>query len=216
MRIIFAVAATAFLSFAAICAPPQASAQTYGPDGSWQTSCRYPRMTGNTFSAECSASNGQWRRSYIEMPSCPGGLVGNNNGNLFCEGGGGRYEGNLPGGSWLRGCNSPHMSGATVHANCSTGSGSYQRSAFDMRNCPTWALGNNNGNLFCEGSRNFQGDLPGGSWQNSCNAPRKHGSVFTASCNVAHGGQRTTSIDLHGCPSRVVGNNDGVLYCERY
>jgi hypothetical protein len=174
-------------------------------------------MNGNVLTAQCTSTGGQWIRSSINLSSCPGQLLGNNNGRLFCEGGGfGGNWGNLPAGSWRRSCTNARMSGDVVMAGCNTGHGLRQTS-FHMRNCPGWALGNNNGNLFCEsGNSGFFGGFPGGSWQNSCRAPSMQGNVLTATCSSTSGGWRTSRISMGSCPSRAVGNNNGFLFCERW
>ena len=186
------------------------------PAGSWQASCRAPSVNGAIFTAQCQANNGAYRGSSINLNQCPGRLVGNNNGRLFCEGGG--NVGNLPGGTWRQSCQNGSMRGNIVYASCSTGSG-YRQTSFAMQNCPGWALGNSNGQLFCESGGNGggwhrPGHFPGGSWVNSCGNASLNGHIFSAQCSTGNG-YRATTIDLRSCPSRLVGNRNGFLFCER-
>lgn len=138
----------------------------------------------------------------------------------------------VPGGSWQNSCQNGYVRGNVLIARCRADSGSYQRTRFNLDNCPGGQLGNSNGRLFCEsnrGTRNnrYRGNghrgnwqrgsyagLPAGSWQGSCNNGRMNGSVLTASCSTGHG-YRTTSLDVQQCRSRSVGNNNGTLFCER-
>jgi hypothetical protein len=212
MRILFA-SVTTFVLVAAICGTPLA-AQGQWPSGSWQSSCRSANVNGPTFSAQCQTGGGGWQRSSINLNQCPGRLVGNNNGRLFCEGGGGNI-GDLPAGSWRNSCRNARMNGDVVHANCNTGSG-YSATWFAMRQCPSWALGNRNGSLFCEGNAPGIGAtvMPGGSWQNSCRNPRWERGFFVADCNAGNGAYRRTAINVNQCPRRLVGNRNGSFFCE--
>ncbi|HUA09336.1 MAG TPA: CVNH domain-containing protein [Candidatus Acidoferrales bacterium] len=214
----YAIAATLTLALVFFGFEPAQAQRAGWPQGSWQASCRAASLNGAIFSAQCTAANGAWRSSSIDLNRCPGRLVGNNNGMLFCEGGQPDYGRNLPGGSWRQSCRNATMTGNVVYAACSAGSG-YRNTSFAMRNCPGWALGNSNGNLFCE-SGNSGGDwgrpghFPGGSWVNSCGNARISGTVFYAQCSTGNG-YRATQIDLRSCPSRTVGNRNGFLFCER-
>ena len=218
MRIAFAVFATLAVALFGFSNPARAQYGGNLPAGSWQASCRGASVNGRSFSAQCQTTSGGWRFSSIDLAGCPGRLVGNNNGQLFCEGGRPDYGGGLPGGSWRNSCQNARMNGNVVYASCSTGSG-YRQTSFAMRNCPGWALGNSNGSLFCEsggsgGGWNRPGHFPGGSWVNSCGNASMSGHVFSAQCSTGSG-YRATSIDMRSCPSRLVGNRNGFLFCER-
>jgi CVNH domain len=187
------------------------------PAGSWQTSCRNGRAAGHQFIAECPNNQSRWVNSSLFMPNCPSRLVGNNNGQLFCEGGGsnpGWRPGNLPGGSWRTSCKDMRMNGWVVHASCTNNQSAWRAASFNMNNCPGWALGNRDGNLFCEAGDTGFGRLPGGSWQNSCRAPNMNGHFFSAQCSANGGGYRRSQIDMRNCPRRLVGNRNGQLFCE--
>jgi hypothetical protein len=198
----------------ALCGVP-AGAQGSWPAGSWQGSCRSASVTGQTFSAECATRSGTWNRSSIDLAQCPSRLVGNNNGQLFCEGGGGRYTGQLPGGSWRNSCSGGRMRGTTFIAECNTGSAT-QHTEYDMRNCPQWVIANRNGLLFCEanGGGYGPGSMPGGSWQNSCNTPKWRRPILTAQCKDRNGLFIPASINVNQCPQRLVANRNGTLTCQ--
>jgi hypothetical protein len=218
MRIGLAMFVALALAFFGFERPAQAQRANW-PAGSWQASCRSANVNGQIFSAQCQSDNGTWRTSTLNLSQCPGRLVGNRNGQLFCEGGGGGINiGMMPGGSWSASCRNGRMNGDTLIASCNTGRG-FRQASYSMRNCPGWALGNNNGNLFCEsggggGNWNRPGHFPGGSWQNSCGNARLQGHIFSAQCSTGSG-YRATTFDLRACPSRLLGNRNGFLFCER-
>ncbi len=217
MRVFLSILAVAALVLFGFSKPAQAQWQSGWPAGSWQFSCRNARLTGPNFFAQCTANNGAWVGSSINLNQCPSRQVGNSNGRLFCEGGRPGFGTNLPGGSWRQSCQNASMSGNVVRAACSTGRG-FAQTSFNMRNCPGWALGNSNGRLFCENAGSGPGwgqpgHFPGGSWVNSCGNASLNGNVFRAMCST---GQRyvPTTIDLRSCRSRLVGNRNGRLFCE--
>jgi hypothetical protein len=218
MRIALTTLAIAALVFFGYAKPAQAqwNASTW-PTGSWQASCRNANVSGRRFSAQCTATNGRWVFSSIDLNQCPSRQVGNSNGQLFCEGGRPGFGGNLPGGSWRQSCQNASMIGNVVHASCNTGRG-LMRTSFAMQNCPGWALGNSNGRLFCESGGSGPGwaqpgHFPGGSWVQSCGNASISGNVFRAMCSTGQG-YRSTTIDLRSCRSRLVGNRNGMLFCE--
>jgi hypothetical protein len=55
------------------------------PPGSYQQSCRNETMSGSTLTATCTAANGQWVTSYLDVSQCRStDDVGNDNGQLRC------------------------------------------------------------------------------------------------------------------------------------
>jgi hypothetical protein len=55
------------------------------PPGSYQGSCRNEAMNGSTLTATCTAANGQWVTSYLDVSQCRStDDVGNVNGQLRC------------------------------------------------------------------------------------------------------------------------------------
>lgn len=66
---------------------------------------------------------------------------------------------------------------------------------------------------FGDGNDSGFGRLPGGSWSQSCRAPRMSGSVLSAQCNDGRK-WRDTSINVRQCPSGQLGNQFGRLICQ--
>lgn len=57
-------------------------------------------------------------------------------------------------------------------------------------------------------------DLPGGSWQGSCQNAFVRGNVLIASCRANNGSYQRTRFDLGNCRGGQLGNNNGRLFCE--
>jgi hypothetical protein len=129
--------------------------------------------------------------------------------------------GNWPGGSWQASCRHARVNGDRFSAQCTATNGAWVHSSISMSSCPGGQFGNSNGQLFCESANSYSNDagygrwhhLPRGSWVQSCDNASISGSMFTAECSTGQG-YRTSSIDMHSCPSRQVGNRNGFLFCE--
>ena len=81
-------AALALVSVFLVATGAGANAQ-YLPSGSYQASCRNISMTGNVLSASCTDPQGNYRWSRINVRSCAGGGIANQNGHLRCGSSGG-------------------------------------------------------------------------------------------------------------------------------
>jgi hypothetical protein len=55
------------------------------PGGSWQNSCTNARMNGNTLTASCTVSAGNYVTSSINVGRCPRRVVANRYGYLACD-----------------------------------------------------------------------------------------------------------------------------------
>jgi CVNH domain len=126
---------------------------------------------------------------------------------------------NWPGGSWVASCRNAQLHGDQFSAQCTATNGAWTFSSISMQGCPGRQVGNNNGRLFCESGQTGPGwdrmrHFPGGSWVSSCDNPSMGGHMFTAQCSTGQG-YRVSSIDMRSCPSRRVGNRNGVLFCEQ-
>jgi hypothetical protein len=55
---------------------------------------------------------------------------------------------------------------------------------------------------------------PGGTWMESCGGQSMNGAIFSAVCKTQDGPSKQSSINLNRCPTRTVGNNNGMLFCE--
>ena len=78
-------------------------------------------------------------------------------------------------------------------------------------------MANNNGNLVCEsggGSGGSGGQLPGGSWDQSCRNGSMQNGMLYAQCQRTDGSRRDSSIDPRSCNGGRVANNNGNLVCE--
>lgn len=63
------------------------------------------------------------------------------------------------------------------------------------------------------GGGDFRG-LPDGSWRESCRYPQSRGSYLSAECRTSYDRWVQASINVNGCRSGRIGNNDGRLVCE--
>ena len=59
------------------------------PNGSYKNSCRNIRVDGKQLKAQCERKNGSWKNSSLKYKKCKGD-ISNDNGNLSCDGGGGK------------------------------------------------------------------------------------------------------------------------------
>ena len=82
MKVILGLFAGAMLAVASASAHAQAA-----PPGSYRESCRDIRMQGPTMTALCRRANGRGEQlTALDVAHCVGD-IGNNNGNLACNGG---------------------------------------------------------------------------------------------------------------------------------
>ena len=133
-----------------VCGPGGYGISNSMPRGTWRASCRDARKDSGTLYARCDTGSGSWRDTSLDLDDCPSRIIDNSRGNLVCRSGG-AYGFTLPQGSWRTTCRNGSMDGPVVFAECNNGSGSWQSTSFDLRNCPSRALGNRRGNLVCEG-----------------------------------------------------------------
>src|SRR5665213_3482202 len=111
------------LASSLIAAPFVPAIAQAGPPGSYQQSCRNVTVRGNTLTATCTAPNGQWVRSRINLGSCQNGDIANMNGNLQCNAVQGGYNGALPGGSYQMSCANEYLRGSMLTATCPSTNG---------------------------------------------------------------------------------------------
>lgn len=131
----------------------------------------------------------------------------------------------LPAGSWRQSCNNPRLKGNDdFSADCRTRDGRVVTSRIDLDRCGrNGAVGNNNGQLFCErvGTQGHQGGgkwwgqgLPAGSYQRSCRNARIEGrDLLIAQCQRQNGSYRNTRLDIDECRGRDIANDNGHLEC---
>jgi len=204
---------------AALLAAMPASAQ---PPGSYRDTCRNIRDQGSSFAskafvyADCRDNSGRWVSSSLDYKSCYGDIY-NDNGRLACQANGpstGPSFGRLPGGSWRDSCRNGSRRGNLLFAECQTIRGNWHDAALDLGRCPQGPVGNNDGQLFCEGAGNV-GKLPGGSWSDSCRNGAVRFGTLNAECRDLSGAWRRSFLVLATCPQNGrVGNDNGRLFCE--
>ncbi len=138
------------------------------PGGSYRQSCRYPTMRGTYLSAQCPDESGRWLNATIDVRSCRSRNFENGNGRLYCEGGwggggrpgwgggngggwnGGGWNGGMPGGSWQETCRNADVRGGQLFAQCRNGSGYWNGSSINLRDCRSNRVANREGQLVCE------------------------------------------------------------------
>ena len=183
------------------------------PAGTWQQSCRDPQLNGTMLTATCLRGSGGSGYSSIDTRACNGGPVGNQNGQLYCEGGQPSNQGNA---------NAPGSPGTEQSAGGEQGNmGGGQQGNTGQGNAGQGNAGNNQGNSGGQGNAAGQGapnasagGMPAGSWQRSCRAPQLSESVLTANCQRRDGAYHYSALDLSSCEGGPVGNDNGRLVCE--
>jgi hypothetical protein len=149
------------LAAALIVAGLAPAAAQYVPPGSYQQSCVDIRTNGNQLFAKCTAPNGRYIGSSIQLGSCRGGDIANSNGYLRCNGGGGGggyypphngggYYGRVPQGSYQASCRNVYMNGSMLSAQCTATNGAWTNSSLQVNRCqPGTDIANINGRLNC-------------------------------------------------------------------
>lgn len=125
------------------------------PGGSWRQSCRYGVMRGSYLSAQCTDRDGRWTSSSVDVRGCRGD-ISNEDGRLYCGGGGGWGGGNggwgggYPGGSWRDSCRNVDLRGDRLSAQCRTTGGYWSGTSLNLRSCRSNRAANRDGQLVCE------------------------------------------------------------------
>jgi hypothetical protein len=148
-----------------------ASAAQAQPGGSYQASCQNVRASGGRdpqITASCQDMRGAWRFTTLRYRGCVGD-IGNNNGQLVCQGGrpgddtAPGWGQPQPSGSFQSSCRDVRDSGGRdpqLTASCKDMSGRWQFTSLRYRTC-VGDIGNNNGQLVCNGGRPGNGGGPG-------------------------------------------------------
>jgi len=120
----------------------------------------------------------------------------------------------IPPGSYRESCTNISSNFGVVNATCPDVSGTMHQASLNYNRCPGSQVANNNGTLVCgSGGYNIGRTLPGGSWRASCKDASKTNGMLFATCDNGHGGWTNSSLNLNACPTRLVGNNFGSLFC---
>jgi CVNH domain len=183
--------------------------------GSYQQTCDSAYMNGNILTARCADTNNYPRRSSINVDSCRNRNIANENGQLVCTRGNGN-GGGVPAGSYQQTCTGAYMNGTTLTATCQDAYDGNRRTSLDTRTCNGRDIGNDNGNLRCDGYSSGGGNgavLPG-SYQQSCNSAYMRGNTLTATCPDANGRYKRSELNTASCRGRDIANRDGRLTCN--
>ena len=175
------------------------------PKGSYKQSCKDSYVDGKWLYAKCQKMNGNWNNSSIKYADCSKDIW-NNNGVLTCGGGGG----NLPKGSYKQTCKDAYVDGNWLYAKCQKNNGSWYSTSLKYSNCNK-DISNNNGELTCGGGGG--GNLPKGSYKETCKNIYVEGNVLEADCLNRNGKYSHSSIKYKNC-NRGIWNNKGVLECN--
>lgn len=142
-------------------------------------------------------------------------------------------------------CTDAQWDGSVLYARCQREDGSWHRTAIDSRNCggqilnlngnlrcgqatngyyqeaPPSGYGRYDNGRYNQGyngpypQAGWQGGLPSGDYQLTCQNMRIDGDRLFASCQKRNGDWRNTSLDFDRCDSPIV-NDNGRLKCQRY
>jgi hypothetical protein len=177
------------------------------PAGSYQQSCRDRQRNGNALSAECRTESGAWTRSAVDITDCVGDIY-NADGQLGCG------HGNLPAGSYQQSCRNIQRDGNLLRTWCRTGSGSWTPTLLNITDC-VGDIYNADGQLGCG-----HGNLPAGSYQQSCRNSERHDHFLFAECRTRSGSWTPSQLDLSRCSLgdstefMDIGNDNGNLKCR--
>lgn len=126
-------------------------------------------------------------------------------------GGGGAWT---PSGSYQRDCRDIRVAGDMLTASCPDNRSRWKYSTLRYRDC-RGDIGVSDGRLTCSwggGSGGGWGQLPAGSYQQSCRDARVSGDTLGASCRDNRGRWNYSTLDYRRCRSDI-GNADGRLVC---
>ena len=191
------------------------------PPGPWRATCGearvYAQGGGKVLSARCAQRGGGSAASTLRYDICRGQII-NDNGRLACargDGGGGSPGPRppVPRGSYRDSCNGTYMSGWTLIASCRDSSGRWNPTSLDTRTCGDRDIANLNGRLNCTGGIGGGGQLPAGSFRNSCNSAYMTGWTLNASCRDGGGRYVRATLDTRTCGQRDIANVNGRLTC---
>lgn len=185
---------------------PDSSAQST-PGGSYKETCRQISVVGGNLVAQCQRADGSWRNSALNYYDCSGDIW-NDNGSLKCKHSS-INPGKTPSGSYRDSCRDIRTDGNQLKAQCQKRNGSWNNSKINYKNC-SGDIWNDNGDLACKGSGS--GNVPRGSYKNSCNNYYTEGNRLYASCQKKNGGWRDTSINYRNC-DKDIWNDNGELAC---
>lgn len=180
------------------------------PQGSWRGTCRDAYMEGSILYAQCSQRDGDWKRASLDLRRCYGAPVVNANGRLECSQQ--AASGALPPGPWRQSCRDGQVRGDVLYAVCRQDHGDWKRAKVYLPECVGRPISNDNGRLVCQ--LRAEGNLPAGSWRQSCRDGYLRGRVLYAVCRQRDGDWKNASLDMRSCRLWAAVNANGRLLCE--
>lgn len=197
------------------------------PQGSYQQTCNNVSVNGDTLTANCQDTSGNWKS--VELPGFQrcGGEIVNDNGVLRCAMNGpvNSLQGNNgPSGSYLRSCQNVHVSGDDLKASCQGRDGAWHDAKLDdYRKCNGDII-NDDSKLRCVagapvggvygGTPSYAGvNGPPGDYVQTCQDIHVGGDDLHARCQTRAGEWHDTKLDDYNkCRGNIV-NDDGKLRC---
>ena len=182
---------------------PAAEAQNL-PYGSYLLTCRNAQVQNGNLIASCRTNDGRMVQSMV--PAKCNGEIANVNGQLKCNAGG--FNNPPPSGSYQQTCNNIYMTGQVLHANCLKRNGQSNQASLNIANCRN-DISNQDGLLMCGGG----GQIPNGSYQQSCNGAYMSGFTLFARCRNNYGQMMSTQLNIQNCRQDIA-NINGQLVCQ--
>jgi hypothetical protein len=165
---------------------------------------------------------------------CAQGNYGDRRGPGYGDDDGGRgyyrggWQGEYPPGDYVQTCRNIYTEGNRLVADCQKRDGGWRRSSLDNVDLCTDQIVNNNGRLVCpqgegEGGYGYdrgyrggwQGDIPSGTYTQTCRNIHVAGDRLIADCQKRNGDWRSTALDdVQSCTSAPA-NDNGRLVCGR-
>jgi len=132
-------------------------------------------------------------------------------------GGWGPGGGRTPPGTYQQTCRDIRADRETLTASCQDNRGRWQYSSLNYRNCRD-DISNENGRLSCGwngggGGGGGWGQIPSGTYQQSCRDARANRDTLTASCQDNRGRWQYSSLNFRDCRDDIM-NDNGRLSCR--
>lgn len=121
-----------------------------------------------------------------------------------------------PPGAYQQSCRDIRATGNQLTASCQDNRGRWTYSSLNYRDCRD-DIANDNGRLRCSwgggGGGGGWGQIPSGSYQQTCRDIRANGSQLTASCQDNRGRWNYSSLNFRDCRDDIM-NDNGRLACR--
>ena len=206
---------------------PVSGYQAGVPNGSYTQTCQDVHVDGDDLKARCQTADGNWHNTKLDDYQKCRGDVANENGKLRCVSGsyapgypGGVYHGpvGVVGNSYTQTCKDIKSHGDELEARCKNAHGDWQNTSLhDYRKCHGQIV-NQDGALRCVATGvggAALGNVPFGSYTQSCQNVRVSGDDLEADCATRGGDTRHAKLDdYQKCRSDII-NDDGHLRCSK-